>query len=1144
MVNIIYHIADIHVTNNEERIDEYEKAFENLYKILEKDTEEKLIVVCGDTFHEKNLHNNTQEVLVKDFINNLSKYGEIVIIDGNHDVNLNNENAISSVESLLTHLKHDNKIHHLQKNEIVKIKGINFGLTTMINKGVTPIVNKNPNEVYIGLYHGSLYGSVTDLNCKDENNKSLTNNDFKDYDIVMLGDIHKFQYMNSKKTIAYSSSLIQQNFGENIQNHGVIRWDITTKKGEFIEVPNEYVYKKLTVIDPLKYEIDDIINKKVRLTLYYKNMKNEQLETYIDNIKKHCTIIKLSCQEIIEDIEIINNDKTIGNNIMTIYKEYLKENKIEEDIQVTEVLKSYVEEYKEGEIVAIKNIKLLELEFENLCTYGSNNKINFRNIKGLNLLCGKNGLGKTSIIDIILFSIYKKFSTGSSNEILNRNFNEGYSIITVELNGAVYKIKRNINIFNKSNRRKLEIYKNNIDVTCSTKKITEDYIVKTFGSYEDMLMTSTILQVGENFVEKKDKHSVITKQLGFETYDIIFEKIKKEYNRLKSVASAKKLTNIDYQKIINENIEEEKKEQHEFKKVNEQIQEHSNEIFLINSKLDNDIKNNNVENLKKRQTKIKSEIEKNNNKLNNYEFYNYDLNLELEKNNIITENELINDKIQSIYKNIINIEQIKLDFNFIKKLKDTVTKITENIKNKEDENTQIKTELQLDINIIVDYDYINKIQKNIDEQQKIINEIVNTNKILVLLRENNQNLLKHQFSLRCKNCKHNKIIHEEMGYLKEIEMYENKLLELNESKDDSDYKSTIIKLTQIIKNNEQLNKYMLELNKINSQIDLENEKITKNKINEKNKLLNEKYEVKINDEKNKYNENKNKYKRIQECIEIIKNINLLNKEFNKNELLISKLNKYQEELIRVNIIEDQNKELLKQSKIINERIDKCKNKLCMAIHEKEKEDKLKKEIDSQKHRYKLLNKICSLYYDSKVEYKDIADEPKLKIKKKLEKYKQLNNNHIGIKTYMINKKLKILETRLNNLLNDITTFQIAILIENSEIDFYKILNKDTEKYLNIKRLSGYERTCFNIAIRVALNSMNVIMKNNFLIIDEGFGTCDDKNIFNIINLIDVIKKDYETVIIISHLNEIKNIKGNKITIMQNNTTKISNISIL
>ena len=43
--------------------------------------------------------------------------------------------------------------------------------------------------------------------------------------MVLLGDIHKQQYLNKQKTIAYAGSLVCQNWGEHPTNHGYIKWD-------------------------------------------------------------------------------------------------------------------------------------------------------------------------------------------------------------------------------------------------------------------------------------------------------------------------------------------------------------------------------------------------------------------------------------------------------------------------------------------------------------------------------------------------------------------------------------------------------------------------------------------------------------------------------------------------------------------------------------------------------------------------------------------------------------------------------------------------------------------------------------------------------------------------------------------------------
>ena len=48
---------------------------------------------------------------------------------------------------------------------------------------------------------------------------------FKDYDLALLGDIHKRQFLNKEETIAYCGSLIQQNHGEDI-GKGYLLWDV------------------------------------------------------------------------------------------------------------------------------------------------------------------------------------------------------------------------------------------------------------------------------------------------------------------------------------------------------------------------------------------------------------------------------------------------------------------------------------------------------------------------------------------------------------------------------------------------------------------------------------------------------------------------------------------------------------------------------------------------------------------------------------------------------------------------------------------------------------------------------------------------------------------------------------------------------
>ena len=64
---------------------------------------------------------------------------------------------------------------------------------------------------------------------------------FKGHDLSLLGDIHKPQFLDEEKTMAYAGSLIQQNHGEGL-THGIMVWDLETKKSEFVEIVNDYGY--------------------------------------------------------------------------------------------------------------------------------------------------------------------------------------------------------------------------------------------------------------------------------------------------------------------------------------------------------------------------------------------------------------------------------------------------------------------------------------------------------------------------------------------------------------------------------------------------------------------------------------------------------------------------------------------------------------------------------------------------------------------------------------------------------------------------------------------------------------------------------------------------------------------------------------
>ena len=64
------------------------------------------------------------------------------------------------------------------------------------------ILSKNikTDKTKIALYHGSVENATTDVGFKLPG--EVTTDIFTGYDMVLLGDIHKQQYLNKQKTIA------------------------------------------------------------------------------------------------------------------------------------------------------------------------------------------------------------------------------------------------------------------------------------------------------------------------------------------------------------------------------------------------------------------------------------------------------------------------------------------------------------------------------------------------------------------------------------------------------------------------------------------------------------------------------------------------------------------------------------------------------------------------------------------------------------------------------------------------------------------------------------------------------------------------------------------------------------------------------
>jgi len=275
MVKKIIHLSDIHIKTFK-RHKEYSEIFDNLYNQIKDDISgynygEIKIVITGDIVHQKITVSNELIIFVQEFLNKLLELAPVIIIAGNHDLLEENKDRLDTLTPIVSNIKNDN-LKYYKSTGCYPEDNVVWCVYSIFDGNSRPEIFKTkdlyPDKTYIGLYHGPVLNAKTSLGYEfKESGVGL--NYFEGCDIVLLGDIHKFQsfeYINEngdKTILAYASSLIQQDFGEGIKNHGYLLWDVEKKTFQMREVKNDYVFFKFAITS-----LDDLDNEKEKLLNY------------------------------------------------------------------------------------------------------------------------------------------------------------------------------------------------------------------------------------------------------------------------------------------------------------------------------------------------------------------------------------------------------------------------------------------------------------------------------------------------------------------------------------------------------------------------------------------------------------------------------------------------------------------------------------------------------------------------------------------------------------------------------------------------------------------------------------------------------------------------------------------------------------
>jgi DNA repair exonuclease SbcCD ATPase subunit/predicted MPP superfamily phosphohydrolase len=586
----IVHVADVHIRLLK-RHDEYREVFDKFYKEIDKTPDTTIVAILGDLFHNKTDLVPESIKLASDFLKTIADKRTTILISGNHDATLNNKTRLDSLTSVVEPLNHPN-LFYLKDSGLFVVGNILFNhysvfddYTKYIPASNIPKKLINETDVRIGLFHGPVQGATTDVGYRVAS-KTVSNDSFDGHDIVLLGDIHKFQRLQehsinyNKPVIIYAGSMIQQNHGESLEKHGYVMWDIKHREYTHVELQNDYGF--FTVEIEKGKLLTDVSNmpKKVTLRAKCKETIPSEVKSLMAKISNKHELIEITYDKINTDEEKKNIIDTTNINLISIasnvdyqnqlIKEFLLEKKRE--VMTDELIDQIFEINKdvnsklEKELVP-RNIrwKPKRFEFENMFSYGEGNVIDFTTLKGLIGLFAANASGKSSILSALSYCLFDKCDRAfKAIHVLNTQKMSFNCKFNFEIEGVDYFIER-IGVQDKKGNVKVDVKfyqldKDNkmIDLNGEARRNTNDVIRDYIGTYDDFLLTVLSIQnnsVG-NFIDmgQADRKDLIAKFMGITVYDQLDQIAKSESKEITTLL--KNYSKTDYPKLLEQRIQE------------------------------------------------------------------------------------------------------------------------------------------------------------------------------------------------------------------------------------------------------------------------------------------------------------------------------------------------------------------------------------------------------------------------------------------------------------------------------------------------------------------------------------------------------------------------------------------------------------
>jgi len=252
MIKKLVHFSDLHLKLFKDH-DLYRGVLNNMLEKFREINPDR-IVFTGDLLHSKNQLTPEVIEIASWVLTECSSIAKTILIPGNHDALINNNDRLDSITPIVDNLNNSNIVYYKNRG-IYEDENVSWCVYSQFQGNIPPEIDTAVG-FKIGLFHDPVAGLTTDLGF-DFGSHAYDTEKFNGLDLVLCGDVHKratFNIPNGKRGVMIGST-IQQNFGESINKHGFGVYDLDSDEYSFVDLDNPKPFLSFKM-----KSFDDIIN--------------------------------------------------------------------------------------------------------------------------------------------------------------------------------------------------------------------------------------------------------------------------------------------------------------------------------------------------------------------------------------------------------------------------------------------------------------------------------------------------------------------------------------------------------------------------------------------------------------------------------------------------------------------------------------------------------------------------------------------------------------------------------------------------------------------------------------------------------------------------------------------------------------------